>query len=498
MAFVSTKSRITGWVSAILGSVVLAPGIAAAADECVPTDPSTAQQAVEDARRAVLTLEFESTINKLEEVRRSLPCLTGPVQSETLALLYFYQGVLYFNLGNTTGAADAFRDAAGVDPLLLEEREHGTQIRELWAASRDDVTKRTTVLVMPNLPSTAIAYVDGKQIDVKLQAVTVYPGVHLVQVVGDDARLKGTLMRTRSSETTLMPAELLAELTPRGEIVLDILPRRSHVVVRQGNFVVYDIPKSERRTTIGDVKQGAYIVEVNRTGFYPGTQAKVAVEGKNLTEVQVNLVRKPSFSINPRYGLFWVSGERQDTDPMFGVEMVGRASNGWGIHVEYVQHIQDDRFGPAAEPDDGAVYQDPNPDDNQYVCTIDYTVNENFAQEEDGDYLNGPPCYPYVTTVNLPIGARIYLGATKNFRIEGANLAIGPKAAMDIFHGSALMEFSAAWEPFPWIGLNARAGVGVMVHVSDYIYDKMEEDAMSDYIRAGGIGMVNIGGKVGF
>lgn len=468
----ASRARYLLWSMMLLGL----SGRAFAGD-CVDTSPAVAQAAIEDAKRAVLTLEYAPTIAKLEEVRKSLPCLTGTLPTESLAKLYFYEGLFKLNTGDEEGANQAFQDAAAVLPLLQEDREFETKVREKWAAARDFVTKNTGTLVVPNLPKDAIAYVNGTPLQAGVQSTTVYPGAHLLQVWGDDRKLHGTLMRVRQGETSLVPAEFLTSLTPRGELVLDIQPRGSHVVIRNGNVLVKDIPKAQRRQVLTDVKQGAYIIEVSRPGYYPFSRGKVAVEGSDQTPLVVSLKRRPSISLFLRGGGFWVSGQPSGTEPMASVEVVGRTSEGWGIHLEYVYHILDSPLSSMPDSE---------------------TTNPDHSLDENGDYVNGPPAFPNVTTKGLPLGAQFYIGVSRQFRIEGVDFAVGPKLAMDLYRGSVLVDFSLGYDFVPWFGVNLRAGVGAMAHMSDYIYDKVEDDPLNQYLRFGMVGHVDAGIRGGF
>ncbi len=445
--------------------------------DCVETSPTEAQKAVEDARRAVLTLEYEATLQKLIEVRKSLPCLTGTIPAETIATLYFYQGLMLMNLGRE-GADEAFRDAAAVAPLLQEDREHETRVREAWAAAREEVTRMTGELVVPNLPSDATVYLNGRPTEVGTEPISVYPGVHLLQVTTEDHRLFGTLLRVRAGETTLVPAEFIAALTPRGELILDVLPRRSHIVVRQGKKVAFDIARSARRQLIPDVKEGAYIVEVERPGYYPFSQAKVAVEGDDQTIITVRLERKPSLGLLVRGGVLWVSAKERTMQPTVSFELIARAANHWAFHLEYV-HLM-------------GLDQDP------WTEAPAYTDNPNFEEDEHGNWLAGPPAFPNATTDELPLGARMYLGTTRQFSVEGVDFAVGPKVAMDLYRASALAEFSLEYDPVPWVGVNFRAGIGAMGHMSEYVRDKMKQDPMSQYLEIGLLGRVSLGIKGGF
>lgn len=450
------------------------------ASDCVDTSPADAQAAIEDARRAVLTMEYDATLAKLEEVRKSLPCLTGTIPQETLALLYFFQGVLQYNKGDVETAKQSFNDAAAVQPLLQEDREHDSKVRELWATIRDEITKTTGVLVVPNLPKDAIGYVDGRPLQAGSSQATVYPGVHLLQVMGDDRKLHGTLMRVRPGETSLVPAEFLTSLTPRGELVLDIRPRATKVTVRQGNEPVQTIPRSKRRMTLADMKEGAYIVEVSKPGYYPYSQGKVAVEGMDQTILSVSLERRPNVSLNVRSGLFWISAAPTAQNPMLAFELVGRNSAGWALHLEYIHHLLDGVTVPEQT--------EPNP---LAPAECDYTNTPATIE-------NFPCTYPLVTTKDLPTSASIYLGFSKQWRVEGVDIGVGPKVALNFDHGNLFGEVTIAYAPIPWVGLSLRAGAGAMMHISPDLWDIIEDDAQSNYIRVGVIGMLNGGIKVGF
>ncbi len=462
-------------VVAVVALAIMARPLHAA--DCVDMSPTDAQKAVEDARRAVLTLEYEATLQKLIEVRKSLPCLTGTIPAETLGTLYFYQGLMLMNL-ESDGADDAFRDAAAVAPLLQEDREHETRVREAWAAARDQVTRMTGELVVPNLPADATVYLNGRPTEVGTEPISVYPGVHLLQIATEDHRLFGTLLRVRPGETTLVPAEFIASLTPRGELILDVLPKRSHVVVRQGREVAFDIARSARRQVTPDVKEGAYIVEVERPGYYPFSQSKVAVEGDDQTVITVRLARRPSIGLLVRGGVLWVSAKQRTLQPTVSFELVARAANHWAFHVEYL-HLM-------------GLTQDP------WVEAPAYTDNEDFLEDEYGNWLAGPPAFPNATTAELPFGARVYLGTTRQFSVEGVDFAVGPKVALDLYRASAFAEFSLEYDPIPWVGVNLRAGVGAMGHMSDYVRDKMKEDPMSQYLEVGLLGRLSLGIKGGF
>ncbi len=481
------------------GITWMGAGRVAAAPECVETSPADAQAAIEDARRAVITLEYESTLAKLEEVRRSLPCLTGTIPTETIAQLYFYEGLFKLNLGKEEEADQAFYDAAAVMPLLQEEREHATAVRERWAAAREAVTRDTGTLVIPDLPADAIAYVDGRPLQEGSQTATVYPGVHLLQVWGDDKKLHGTLMRVRPGETSLVSAEFLASLTPRGELVLDIQPRGAKVTIRQGSTVVYSLDKARRRTLLSDVKEGAYIVEVEKGGFYPFSQGKVAVEGGDQTLLKVVLQRRPSLSLNLRGGAFWVDAAPSDTDPLGSVELVGRTSSGWGFHLEYFHHIQ---YNEA----DGGEPPEFSPNE-EFTTNRDYDGDGQSDPCESDDsgcvWENGPPEFPNVTTVGLPLGARMYLGVSRQFRIEGVDVSLGSKLAMSLWRSSLFGEVNLGYDFAQYFGIHLRAGLGGMMHVNEpYLFDNDEPEGQdadtTDYVRFGLIGMLNAGIRVGF
>ncbi|MFM7203780.1 MAG: hypothetical protein ACKO6N_23610 [Myxococcota bacterium] len=445
----------------------------ASAAECVDTSPADAQAAIEDARRAVLTLEYDATLAKLDEVRKSLVCLTGTIPQETLALLHFFQGVLSFNEGDAEAAKQAFQDAAAVQPLLQEDREHDSKIRELWAATRDEVTKTTGTLVVPNLPKDAIAYVDGRPLQSGSQQATVYPGLHLLQVMGDDRKLHGTLMRVRPGETSLVPAEFLTSLTPRGELVLDVKPRGTKVVIRQGNQPGQTIKNAKRRTQLADMKEGAYIVEVTKPGYYAFSQGKVAVEGNDQTLLNVSLERRPNVSLNVRGGRFWVSAGVPYDDPVMSFDLVGRNTQGWGLHLEYLYHLVE------KAPDNFEA----NPDyDPTALDTID----------------NFPPEYPVVTTKDLPLPAALYIGVSKQWRVEGVDISVGPKLAFSFDHANAKVDVCVGYEPVPWVGLSLNVSAGAMMHMSDYIWDMLEDDTLGQYVRGGAIGSITGGIKVGF
>lgn len=466
-------------LAALVAGMLWLPTEKASAADCVDTSPADAQAAIEDARRAVLTMEYDATLTKLEEVRKSLPCLTGTIPQETLGLLYFFQGVLKFNKGDTEGATQAFQDAAAVQPLLQEDREHDSKVRELWASTRDAITKTTGTLIVPNLPKNSVAYVDGRPLQAGSQQATIYPGVHLLQVMGDDRKLHGTLMRVRAGESSLVPAEFLTSLTPRGELVLDVKPRRSKVVVRQGNQEIQTIAHAKRRTALPDMKEGAYIVEVSRPGYYPFSQGKVAVEGMDQTILNVSLERRPNVSLNVRYGVFWVSAAPTSQNQVLSFEAVGRNSNGWGLHLEYFHHFVDPN---APEPTEA------NP---QAPADCNYTDNvENID--------NFPCTYPVLTTKDLPFSSRIYLGVSKQWRIEGVDVAVGPKLALSFDHANVLAEVTLAYDPVPWVGLNVRAAAGGMMVISPALWDMLEDDSLNQYVRFGAVGTLTGGLKVGF
>lgn len=475
------------WSGPLLGLGLLlslaAPADVSYAADCVETSPAEAQAAIEDARRAILTLEYAPTLAKLEEVRRSLECLTGTLPTETLAQLYFYQGVMKLYLEDAAGARQALEDAAAVMPLLAEEREHSTQVRELWATARDAVTKSPGTLAVPDLPKEAVAYVDGRPLETGATSVVVYPGVHLLQVWGDDRRLHGTLLRARAGETSMVPAEFLASLTPRGELVFDVSPRGAHAVVRQGKQVQFEYKRLPRRLSVPDVKEGAYVVEIDKPGFYPWSQGKVAVEGGDQTHVDVQLKRRPGLSVHSRAAAFWISGvDSEDIDPVFSLDLTGRLSSGWGFHLEHLYHVQ---------------YGDGEPGPAEYVPNPDYQEITNDAGEVIGRE-GGPEELPVATTVGLKFGARTYLGVTRQFRVEVVDVAVGAKVAMNLYRASAFGEVSLAWNPLPWVGVDARAGIGPMIHVHQDVYDKLEEESMADYLRVGLMGMVGGGLRVGF
>ncbi len=468
------------------------PGAAQA--DCIETAPSVAQAAIEDARRAVITLEYTSTAAKLDEVRRSLPCLTGTLPEKSIAQLYFFDGLLKFNLSNPEGGFQAFKDAAAVMPLLEEEREHNTEIRQKWAEARDDVTRTTGTLTLPNLPKDSVAYVNGRPLPSTELSTKVYPGVHLLQVQGDDRELHGIMMRVQPGETSMVSAEFVASLTPRGELLLDVHPRRSHVVVRQENTVIYDFPKAPRRQLLKDVKEGAYFLEVSRPGYFPFSQAKVAVEGQDQTQMKIQLTRRPSVSLIPRGGSMWLSGTyNQSTNPLASVELIGRTSAGWGVHLEYFHHILSG--GPFSEEDtyvENERYDGTHPDGDE-----DEDEEDNF---DDEVWVNGPPEFPLVTAEALPLGGRLYLGVSRQFRVEGVDLTLGTKIAMHLHRSSAFMELTVGYDILPWVGLNVRAGLGAMAHIEDrgYIYPIKEEEPLSHFMRFGMLGLLDAGIRMGF
>lgn len=456
------------------GLFLLGSGLASGA-ECVDTSPADAQQAIEDARRAVLTLEYDATLAKLEQVRKSLPCLTGTLPQDSLALLYFFEGVLKYQKGLKDEAMQPLKDAASVQPLLQEDREYESELRELWASSRDLITRTTGVLMVPNLPKNAVAYVDGRPLQSGSSQANVYPGVHLLQVTGDDGKLHGTLMRVNAGESTLVPAEFLASLTPRGELVLDVKPRWAKIVVRDGEEMVHTQRFSPRRLIVPEVKEGAYIVEVTRPGYYPFSQGKVAVEGRDQTLLKVELERRPSVGLNIRYGIFAISGEHEQLNPVLSFDLVGRNGSGLGLHLEYLHHVTDGIDVPLFTPNPDAA-----------------------AAGEEETAINFPPEFPNVTTKDLPLMAKTYLGLSKVWRIEGVDVGAGAKAALTFRHFSVQGEVMVSYEPVPWVALTAKASIGPMIHASEYLWDMFKDDELSDYISMAAASSLMGGIKVGF
>lgn len=450
----------------------------ARADECIPTRPAQAEEAIEDARRVVLTLELQATLDKLEAVRSSLECLTGTIPPETLARLHYFAGLCRFLMGDPESAERDFEDAAAIMPLLQDDRESVPDVQTLWARAREKVIRSTGTLTIPNLPQTSVAYVDGRPFSSEDAKMEVYPGAHLVQVWGDDRRLHSRLMRIQKGETTAVPAEFIANLTPRGDMILDIHPARSSVRIRLGDTMVFETARAPQRLKVSDLKQGGYIVEVERAGYYPFARGKVAVEGSDQTLLEVRLQHRPTLSVNLRGGAFWVSSEPPDTAADASIELIGRSSSGWGLHLEYMEHFHPEGAEAAA------LYTD-NPN---------YVVNPN----PNGTYLDGPPQFANASTKEMRPNAKLYLGVSRAFTFERVWLSVGPKVALDYVRGSIFAELDANYELTPWLGIGLRTGVGGMVHLSAYLEDRTIDEPIRQYLGFGVIGLLSGGVRASF
>ena len=180
--------------SADLGQALTeaSPGLAGPGSfqPCTAEGPSTLEEfnaAFAKASEEVQFMDYGAAASSFEQAINTLHCLNEPVSSNKLSELYFLQGIAHLEQNDKPAAWESFRQARLMNPSVEWNEEFAPQGKPTFAAAVAELnaTETESLFLVPP-PTEGQIWLDGQPVPPGTLHMEVHPGVHLVQILGDE------------------------------------------------------------------------------------------------------------------------------------------------------------------------------------------------------------------------------------------------------------------------------------------------------------------------
>ncbi len=157
------------------------------------SDPTMAKKnilaLVDKAADDLDILEYEASIQKLDEVLAALPCTSTMISRELLVRIYFLRGLaaFYSEEENETAAQEHFRRALTIDSTLPWDTDYPQDPELVFGRAREEVLRVELTTLEFNLNGVVDnAFINGATMD-RRGLLELMPGTHLLQyTVGEE------------------------------------------------------------------------------------------------------------------------------------------------------------------------------------------------------------------------------------------------------------------------------------------------------------------------
>ena len=134
---------------------------------------------------AVLYMEFERGVERLEEAEKHLYCLSVRAEPDWATDLYLYRGLALHALGRGAEAHDALARAHGASPRLVWNAGIGLAGKDAFEAARNEVYLRAPARLHVSPEATGALWIDGSSPTPHGEFYELTVGEHLIQFGAD-------------------------------------------------------------------------------------------------------------------------------------------------------------------------------------------------------------------------------------------------------------------------------------------------------------------------
>ncbi len=150
-----------------------------------PTTDHNLREAVDRIERAMAYLEYEKALAHVQVAEDSIRCLSTPADAQRISRLFYLKGLIAFEFGEKERTNQAFDIAFSIDPELVWDEYFPPDARPVFDAVALQLNERPVIKIdISPIPEDGFVWVDGRRLDVAHGLISLRPGAHLIQVVG--------------------------------------------------------------------------------------------------------------------------------------------------------------------------------------------------------------------------------------------------------------------------------------------------------------------------